>query len=222
LICWPDNQGEWRDVDKFPDSAGKRAAYAVFERLNSLSVASLDSHQDSDFNGAASGLPYLRFAPDALELFQEWRRELEAKMRNDNIGAATEAALSKFRKHVPALALTLHVVDGHSGPVSLTSTVRALTLADYFESHATRAYASAVRPTVTTAKAILRKLKSAALQCQFTARDVYRPGWEGLTDRELVEAALGMLVSHGYLAETEISNGGRPTVVYTLNEGAAL
>ena len=219
LMCWPDNPGEWRNVDRFTDSAGKRAAHAVFDRLDGLDAANLGVIQDTDFHGQVDGLPYLRFAPDALELFEEWRAELEAKMRKDGIGAATEAALSKFRKHVPALALTLHVVDGGTGPVNALSTARALELADYFESHARRAYGSAVRPTVTTAKAILRKMKSGALQRMFTARDVYRPGWEGLTDRELVESGLAMLVSHGYLSEAEINNGGRPTFVYTVLHG---
>ena len=220
LVCWPDNPGEWRNVDRFPDSDGKRSAYAVFELLDGLDVASLGATQDTDFHGQTDGLPYLRFAPDALELFEEWRGELEAKMRKDTIGAATEAALSKFRKHVPALALTLHVVDGGSGPVNLVSTARALELADYFESHARRAYASAVRPTVATAKAILRKVKSGALQSLFTARDVYRPGWDGLTDRELVDSGLAMLVTHGYLSEAEIITGGRPTFVYSVLHGA--
>lgn len=220
LICWPDMHGDWRNVDRFPDSKGKRAAHDVFERLDSLDVASLRGQQDTDFHDDADGLPYLRFAPDALEVFEEWRGEIEAKMRGADIGAATEAALSKFRKHVPALALTLHVVDGHTGPVNLVSTLRALELADYFESHARRAYASAVRPTVTTAKAILRKIKKGSLQNQFTAREVYRPGWEGLTDRELVDSGLALLVTHGYLSEAETGGMGRPTMVYSVLHGA--
>jgi len=216
LICWPDNPGEWRNVDRFPDTEGKRSAHAVFEGLDSLDVASLAPSQDTNVHGEAEGLPYLRFAPDALAAFEEWRGEIEGKMRSDAVGAATESALSKFRKHVPAMALTLHVVDGNAGPVNLVSTLRALELADYFESHARRAYASALRPTVTTAKAILRKIKAGALQGMFTARDVYRPGWEGLADRELVESGLAMLVTHGYLSEAEVGNGGRPTFVYTV------
>lgn len=220
LICWPDMHGEWRNVDRLPDTIGKRAAHAAFDRLDSLDVAALSAQQDADFNGEADGLPYLRFAPDALEVFEEWRAELEVKMRSEGVGAATEAALSKFRKHVPALALTLHVVDGNTGPVNRVSTLRALALADYFESHARRTYASAVRPAVATAKAILRKLKTGALNSPFTAREVYRPQWEGLTDREAVDGGLSMLVNHGHLNEFESANMGRPTVFYTVNIGA--
>ena len=219
LICWPDMNGEWRNVDRLPDAVGKRQAHAVFDRLDGLDVADLCAQQDTDFNGEAEGLPYLRFAPDALDAFEEWRTELEAKMRSDAVGAATEAALSKFRKHVPALALTLHVVDGHTGPVNLKSTLQALELADYFESHARRTYASAVRPAVATAKAILRKIKTGALASPFTAREVYRPQWEGLTDREVVDTGLSMLVTYGHLSEVESPGTGRPTMIYTVIRG---
>ena len=219
LICWPDMNGEWRNVDRLPDAVGKREAHAVFDRLDGLDVADLCAQQDTDFNGEAEGLPYLRFAPDALEAFGEWRTELEGRMRSDAVGAATEAALSKFRKHVPALALTLHVVDGNTGPVNLNSTLQALALADYFESHARRTYASAVRPAVATAKAILRKIKTGALVSPFTAREAYRPQWEGLTDRELVDTGLSMLVTYGHLSEIETLGAGRPTMIYATTQG---
>jgi hypothetical protein len=48
---------------------------------------------------------------------------------------------------------------------------------------------------------------------------VYRPAWSELTDRETVQAALSLFVSHGYLAEVEkpaTDGGGRPTVAYLI------
>ena len=138
-----------------------------------------------------------------------------------DIDAATEGALSKFRKHVPALALTLHVIDGNSGPVSLQSTVRALALADYFESHAKRAYASGVRPVVGAAKSIMKKVQAGALPAMFTARDVHQRGWSGLTDRDVVGEALDMLATHRHLVEIEEApgaKGGRPKVIFTMND----
>jgi len=41
-----------------------------------------------------------------------------------------------------------------------------------------------------------------------------------LTDRDTVRAALGLLVSHGYLAEVEMpatASGGRPTLAYRIH-----
>ncbi|NRT58662.1 DUF3987 domain-containing protein, partial [Sphaerotilus uruguayifluvii] len=222
MMCWPDQSGDWRNVDRHPDSAAKRAAFDVFERLHRLQAADLGAVQPVDFNGDAEGVPFLRFAPDALELFEDWRAGLEDRLRSPEIDAATEGALSKFRKHVPALALTLHAIDGHAGPVGRQATVRALALADYFESHARRAYASGVRPVVAAAKALMRKVQAGALSAMFSARDVHQRGWSGLTDREVVGEALELLATHRHLIEIEETpgaKGGRPRVVYTVNTG---
>ena len=51
-------------------------------------------------------------------------------------------------------------------------------------------------------------------------REVYRPGWEGLTDRGLVDSGLALLVTHGYLSEAETGGMGRPTMVYSVLHGA--
>lgn len=221
LMCWPDQSGEWRNVDRYPDSAAKREAYNVFDRLHALRATDTAAIQETDFNGEPDGLPFLRFDPAALEAFEDWRSGLEARLRGPDIDAATEGALSKFRKHVPALALTLHVIDGNSGPVSLQSTVRALALADYFESHAKRAYASGVRPVVGAAKSIMKRVQAGALPAMFTARDVHQRGWSGLTDREVVGEALDMLATHRQLIEIEEApgaKGGRPKVAFTVND----
>ena len=220
LVCWPDQPGDWRNVDRHPDNAAKRAAFDVFERLHRLQAADLGAMQPADSNGDPEGSPFLRFAPDALELFNEWRTGLEKRLRLPDIDAATEGALSKFRKHVPALALTLHAINGHAGPVSRRAMVQALALADYFESHARRAYASGVRPVVAAAKALMRKVQAGALPAMFSARDVHQRGWSGLTDRDVVGAALDLLVAHRHLMEVDagqVVKIGRPRTVYVVN-----
>lgn len=216
LICWPDSPAEWTNVDRFPNAGAKRRVYEAFDRLDSLDLASIGADLDTNFRGESEGLPFLRFAPAAREMFEHWRVALEARMRAAETGAAIEAALSKFRKHIPALALTVHLLDNQPGPVTIEAVARALLLADYFESHLQRAYASGTQPTVTAAKALLRKLRSGALENEFTSRDIYRRAWSGLSDREVVESAIEMLVAYGYLAEQHVQTGGRPTSVYTM------
>lgn len=216
LIAWPDDPGQWREVDRWPDNAAKKRARAAFEHIQHLDVTQFGG-EHSQLDG--SGVPFLRFTADARVLFVEWRTELEGKLRGASGGALLESALSKFRKHVPALALTLHLSAGKSGPVDLQSTAQALELADYFQAHAARAYASGVRPVVKAAKAVLAKIKSGSLAFQFTARKVYRSGWENLTDRETVEAALDLLLEHGWICESVASDGGRPTTLYNLRPG---
>lgn len=217
LIAWPDDPGEWRNVDRLPDNHGRRSARETFERIQHLdSVLVGGEHSQLDGNS----LPFLQFADDARTLFVEWRTELESKLRGVSGGGLLESALSKFRKHVPALALTLHLASGKTGPVNLMSMAHALALGDYFIAHAGRAYASGIRPTVKAAKAILAKLKNGSLESGFTARKVYRSGWEALADRETVEAALDLLLEYDWLMESVESNGGRTTTIYSLRPGA--
>ena len=218
LIAWPDAPGVWREVDRWPDSEGKRHAWETFERLDNLTRDALRAERENDLHGEPRGLPFLRFGDDAREAFGEWRSEFERTIRAAE-GEGLEGALSKFRHHVPALALALHVIDGGTGPVTLEATLRALALAEYFESHARRLHSSGRRMTVRAARTIVDKARAAALPDPFTARDVYRNQWAGLSDRAAVADALDMLAAHGWLAEATVETGGRPAVVYCLTEG---
>jgi len=219
LIAWPDAPGQWREVDRWPDSEGKRRAWETFERLDALTADGLGAERETDLHGVPRGLPFVRFDDDAREAFGEWRTEFERTIRAAE-GEGLEGALSKFRHHVPALALTLHVIDGGTGPVTLPATLRALALAEYFESHARRLHSSGRRMSVRAASTILEKARAATLPDPFTARDVYRNQWAGLSDRAAVADALDMLAAHGWLTETTAETGGRPTAIYSLTEGA--
>ncbi len=219
LIAWPDSPGAWHEVDRWPDTAAGRAAWEAFERLDNLGAGALRAEVETGFDGAPKGLPFLRFADDAREAFAEWRGDLEGKLRGAE-PEGLEGALSKFKHHVPALALALHAVDGGAGPVTLAATMRALALADYFESHARRLHASARRVTLRAARTLLDKARDGSLPDPFTARDVYRNQWAGLSDRATVTDALDMLAAHGWLLEATMETGGRPTVTYALSEGA--
>jgi putative DNA primase/helicase len=219
LISWPDAQGEWREVDRWPDSKGKQSAWETFERLDSLTADALRAERETDMHGEQRGLPFLRFDDDAREAFGEWRSEFERTIRSSD-GEGLEGALTKFRHHVPALALSMHVIDGGIGPVGLPATLRALALAEYFESHARRLHGSSRRVTVRAARTIISKARASELPAPFTARDVYRNQWTGLSDRAVVADALDMLASLGWLTEAIVETGGRPTAVYGLTEGA--
>ena len=222
LIAWPDSPGAWREVDRWPDTESRRRVWAVFDRLDGLTTEALHAKFDTDPEGLTRGLPFLRFDESAREAFGEWRSEFERTIRGAEC-EGLEGALSKFRHHVPALALALHVIDGGVGPVTEAATIRALALADYFESHARRLHGSGRRMTVRAARAIVEKAQAGALPDPFTARDVYRNQWAGLSDRAAVADALDMLAAHGWLTEATIgtgADGGRPTTAYSLTEGA--
>ncbi|MBF6650205.1 YfjI family protein [Methylobacter sp. BlB1] len=214
LLVWPDIGGEWRDVDRWPDSDAKHESNRVFDYLDKLEPAAIGTQQDVDHRGEADGIPYLRFDPAGLELFLAWRIGLEARLRNGELHPALESHLAKYRKLVPGLALILHLANGDTGQVSERAVVQALAWSEYLETHARRAYASVTTPEIAAAKAIIYRLRKGDLATKFSSRDVWRPGWAMLSDRELVAEALQLLVELDWLRITKQETLGRTATVY--------
>lgn len=216
LLVWPEHGGDWRDVDRWPDSTARARAFDAFERLDLLTADAVGAVQDK-----FDPLPFLRFSPAALDAFRDWRHALERRLHGESLHPAMASHLSKYRKAIPGLALILHLLDGGTGPVGEVATMRALAWSEYLESHAQRAYASVTNASAEAARLILRRL--ADLPTPFTARDVQRKGWAGLSEREAVRDALEMLVDCRYIFAVEVESGqagGRRTVVYEVNPEA--
>jgi len=217
LLVWPDTGGDWRNVDRWPDGDAKRVAFQVYETLDQLNPEAIGAQRDTGMDGEPDGLPYLRFDAGGLGLFLEWRTDLETRLRGGDLHPAMESHLAKYRKLVPALALVLHLAGGGSGPVSERATLQALAWAEYLETHAFRAYASVTMPEVGAAKAIIARIRKGDLPRAFSSRDVWRPGWAMLSDREQVADALGLLVELDWLAVSKRETPGRPGTVYEAN-----
>lgn len=217
LLVWPDVSGEWRNVDRWPDSEARRTAYQAFERLDTPSAGAVGTEQDTGFDGEPDGLPYLRFSGAAHEVFLEWRTVLENKLRSGDLHPALESHFAKYRKLVPGLALIGHLADGGIGPVSIRSTLRALAWAEYLETHAVRAYGSVTMPEAAAAKAIIHRLRRGDLNTEFAGWNVWRPGWAGLSDRQLVNDALQLLADLDWLFCSKQETGGRVATIYTVN-----
>ena len=215
LMVWPDPVATWRNVDRPPDHTAERVAYAVFDRLDRLDPASIGAQQDRNLDGHPIGLPYLRFSAEALSHFQEWHEALEKRLRSGELHPALESHFSKYRKLVPALALLIHLADDGRGEIGEDATLKALAWAEYLETHAHRVYGAVTQVEVAAAKAILRRIERGDLQAPFTTRDVWRPGWAGLSDRALVVRALELLADYGHLTvEVDRETGGRPATRY--------
>ena len=119
---------------------------------------------------------------------------------------------------MPAMALLIHLVDDPSPAIGEISLLKAISWAEYVESHARRAYGSVTAPEVATAKALLRRIGAGDLPREFSSRDVWRPGWAMLDDREQVAGALRLLVDFDWLAAvTNKDTGGRPGTTYLVN-----
>ena len=92
--------------------------------------------------------------------------------------------------------------------------------AEYFEAHARRAYGAALNAEAPAAKAILARIRKGELRDGFNAREIYRAGWSGLSDRETVLGALEMLEDAGWLAARIEKTPGRDRVSYLINPWA--
>jgi putative DNA primase/helicase len=217
LTVWPDTGGTWRDVDRLPDSEAKNEAFRAFERLARMDPFSIGAKQDTGLDGDPEGIPYLRFDTPGLNLFREWRKDLETRLRSGDMHPALESHLSKYRKLVPGIALICHLADGHSGPVGRSTVLQALAWAEYLESHARRLYASVTAPDATVARAIIAKIRNGALPSVLTVRDIYRPQWAGLTDLDTIKCGIKLLVDRDWMVEARKNTVGRPSFEYRLN-----
>jgi hypothetical protein len=121
LLVWPDQSPSWENMDCYPASEPRAAAWQAYRRLDELTA---------DAAGAASDefapVPYLRFDKDAQGVFDEWRKDFESRLRSDDLAPALESHLAKYRKLIPALALINHLADGGTGAISETATLRVL------------------------------------------------------------------------------------------------
>jgi hypothetical protein len=214
LLVWPDQVGEWKNVDRGLDTEKRDAAWEVFGRLDTLlptSTGVIDS-----FGGPS----YLRFVETAAGLFDDWRANLERQVRSADVHPALASHLSKYRKLVPALALINQLSDGGTEAISKKALERALRFAVYLETHARRVYAAGPEAETAAAKAILQRIRRGDLADGFTARDIQRKDWSNLTDHGRVQAGLNLLVDLDWTRAVITITGGRPKTTYSINPRA--
>lgn len=218
LLAWPDFTGPFREVDRYPDSAARAAAHECFADLATLDVREVGAIWEEATG--PHGVPFLRFAEDAQEVFSEWRGALEHRLASDELPPCLKAHLSKYRGLIPRLALVCHLANNAHGPVSAMAIGQALRWADYLESHARRAYASVSLDNAEAARAIWRRVRRGELSGAFTAREVQRKRWSGLGDKDRVAAGVAALLEADWIGASTIETGGRPSTIFNINPKA--
>ena len=214
LLVWPDISGKWINVDRWPNAEARKRVFEVFEGVDAL---------EPDLVGAdgdpmdPEGIPFLRFEDEAQVVFDEWRAELEPRVRSGELHPALEAHLSKYRSLVPSLALLCHLADGGRGPVGAGHLLKALEWADYLETHARRVYAQAINPDVVAARSLGKHILAGQVKDGFALRDVYRKGWGGLSSAEDAKDGAAYLIELGWLREERVFTEGRTATIYFIN-----
>jgi hypothetical protein len=217
LIVWPERVGEWRNVDRAPDAEAAGRVCQIFEALSRLQPADLGLVEPPREEDGVAGL---RFSPEAQRLFNDWRDDLEARLRNDELAEAPafETHLSKYRSLMPSVALIFHLVDlvdGRTGEarVSFEAVRLAAAWCDYLEQHARRLYAAETNRAVIAAHALLERIQEGKIRHDTTLRDIYRREIPGLDTADKARAALDVLAQHGYVRLSQQAPGGRPTLL---------
>ena len=155
----------------------------------------------------------VRFDDAGQQLFNEWRLELERKIREPGIHPAIESHLTKYRSLMPSIALIINEVEeGHCEQVTRQSAMKAAAWCEYLESHAMRIYGGAVDPAAQSAELILERRDK--LPDKFKVKDIQQKGWAGLSETKHVKQALYELEECGYLRAQTLSTGGRPAVTH--------
>jgi len=220
VLVWPDEPKQWKNVDRYPDTAARQRVFDVIKRLIQIDAENVGGEVD-EFDHTK--IPYLHFDEPAQMMFDEWYEKLELRLRSEQEHPAIEAHFGKYRSLIPSIALILHLAVHEKGPVGLPALKLAINWGRYLESHARRVYSAASSVDAIAAAAIWRRVLRDELPDPFNARDVYRHGWAGLGDAEAVKTALVLLVDHGYLVEQmqpqeqQRRLGRRPLTLYTAN-----
>lgn len=203
---------EWRD--RHPVQGARERVRDMFLRLAALEPVQVGATPADDF----VKVPHLGFDDVAQELFIEWSADL-----HNNVVPAEEDALlrqhfAKYEKLFCAVSLILHLADGRIGPIQADTAARAAAWTQYLAGHARRVYGLLESAKVSAARTLANRIAAGKLADGFTARDVHRKGWAGLSAMLTVEIALGLLEDFGHVVGVETDEGpGRPTTRYSIN-----
>ena len=212
VAIYPDYDQTFRNVDRPPDSAAQEGAFNAARRLFEIDPTAIGARTI-----AGTDRHYVQFNSEAQDLFDQWREHLENTLRKGDLHPALESHYAKYRSLIPKLALIFHLVADGTGPVTIDALTMALRWAKFLKAHTRRIYAGALHGADLATKALADKIKAGKVANPFRARDVYRAGWAGLSDKSDVEPAIDGLLDAGWIREEVIKGTGRATVRYWIN-----
>jgi hypothetical protein len=203
---------EWRD--RYPVKGAREAVRGLFDRLAVFDPLQDGASPSDDF----VKLPYFYFDDTAQDIFVTWCTELHTKLIPNEKNPLMQQHLGKFEKLFCSIALILHLAEGSIGPITAISTLRAAAWCQYLSGHARRIYGLVEAAKVTTAQTVSRRLSEGKLADGFTARDLVRKQWSGVTTAPQAENVLAILEESGHLKSLDdVNPTGRPTVRYYIN-----
>lgn len=237
LSVYPDHIKGRKEKDTAVDKELLQAVYDLFETIDNMTISDFIEYgacEPDDF----CRRPHFRFTKEAAQYFLQWYDRIIAKADASEYAIIAEH-LIKYTKTVPSLALIFHLIDciefgNNLGGVSLTALQTAIKWQEMLETHMYRIYSIVTDRANNKAsylgEKILNMVRLASaksdesanndwLEHGFTARDLKRRNWKGLTrhDKDDVDDALDILVEHNWLICELDAGMGRPTERYFIN-----
>lgn len=235
LSVYPDHIKGRKEKDIAVDKGTRQAVYDLFEIIDNMTIGDFIKY------GACKpdqfcNRPHYRFTKEAAEHFLQWYDHNTAKAESSDHTIISEH-LMKYTKTVPSLALIFHLIDcieydANLGGVSLTALQTAIKWQKMLETHMYRIYSLVTDSANIKAHYLSEKILKVAekgtdktditdwLTHGFTARQLIRRGWKGLTATDDVLNALEVLIEHDWLTWESVPStgrGGRPTERYYIN-----
>jgi len=214
VLVYPDpTPWEWRDRAPLQDA--RTNMRLVFDRLADFDPVAAGARPADEF----IKLPHFGFDDDAREVFIEWSCDLYNQRITHEDVPLLRQHLVKFPKLFCALALVLHLAEDRHGDIRGDTALRAAAWCHYLEGHARRVYGLVTTAPVAAAQTLVQKIVARKLKDGFTARDVRRKCWSGLSEAQQVEAALDLLSDASWIRGIKGAgvDGGRPTTTYRIN-----
>ena len=212
LLAYPTIRGKWKNIDRNPNKEAFEQAYCVFKRLSNLEIKK-DGAVNTEHN-----VPGVRFDDKAQIRFNEWRENLENRLRtNEEQSAAFESHLAKYRSMVPSLALIFHLIEDRTGRVRSDSLALAIKWSELLEMHARKVYSSIIDDEFICAQRLAAKIAKGAVIDGMTIRSIYRKCWSGLDTNSQVDYAVNLLEESNWIRIETIKNMGRPREEIRIN-----
>ncbi len=216
ILVYPDIQKKWRNVDRRPNKEAAEIAQKVFSALANIKIVNAPEH---------SLLCGLHFSKDAQVIFDEWRMQLESRLRSpDSKSPVFESHLAKFRSLVPSLALIFHLIENYAqAEINITDEIQvgsirlALKWASFLELHAKKVYADLLFPNLKAAHVLAKKIAHNQIQDGDSLRSIYRRQWTLLRSLSELEPALCILEDAGWIKIETVKSGLKLTEVIRIN-----
>jgi hypothetical protein len=157
-----------------------------------------------------------KFDEKAQEIYIKLYNKITQEEANECNPPIIRAHLGKMNKTIATLSLVFELVESqgnHNCTISEQSMLLAANWFEYLMSHAEAIYSVACQPDMDGAKLILARKEK--LPEFFTAREIVRKRWAGLSKKDSVETALEELEDMGYVVSFIVYSGrGGQTTKY--------